>query len=141
MAILKLFDEPDSDMADDEESVFDSASKLNDLKGCKKFSFRKSISLRFAFFFASLFCVVWFAWSILGYAAWGLRYVFLRNKVSSRKSLNLTAASFFGCSIATLSPRMGLSFLSAYFCLFSKSSSTEGVHLDNLIARVKRLSA
>jgi hypothetical protein len=141
MAILKLFDEPDSKITNDEELVFDSASKFNDLPGCNKLSVWKSITLRFAFFFASLFCVVWFAWSLLGYVAWGLRYVFLRNKKNNRKSLNLTAASFCGCSIATLSPRMGLSFLSAYFCLFSKKSNIEGIHLDDLIARVKRLSA
>ncbi len=146
MAIFKLYDD-DSVYSEDSDSHLD--EKVQNIKTCKKLFFWKSLGLRCAFLLASLFCIVWFLRPALAYLCWTIfsyipskaRFIAIKNRAHHWKSLNLTMISFFGCMMASISPHLGLPFLSAYFGLFTKDFSKEAIHLDELIAKVKRLSA
>ncbi len=138
MAIYRLY--TDENEQNEEEEVGEEVSRP---------SFWRSMGLRFAFLFAVCFCMMWFFWVCGALAGWTLvgwsrsRKCFLAKKKQAHytKSLHLTSISFLGCLLATFSPYMGLSFLLAYFGVFSDEFQKEGIILDELIDKVKRLSA
>jgi hypothetical protein len=151
MAIVNLYEEESSSLEHQDENLVEEALSLEEeIQACtKKPSFWKTLGLRVAFLFAVFFCVAWFFWTCMAYVGWCVmsivspanRFIAQKNRIRYAKGLHLTSISFLGCSLAIMSPYLGLSFLLAYFGVFSSEFRKEGIYLNELIDRIKRFSA